>query len=133
MAILGIGVDLVHIPRIAAILARGKSERFACRILSKDEYLQWQSSGFPSQTQRAQFLAVRWSVKEAAFKAMYPVVRPSWKEVTYYGISNGGQKPYITYQPGVPVNAERIGKMHVSVSHDGDYVYSSVIVEEPVE
>ncbi|PPQ71784.1 hypothetical protein CVT26_007618 [Gymnopilus dilepis] len=132
MAILGIGVDLVHLPRIKALLARGRTERFASRILSKDEYLQWQSSDF-SPDQRARFLAVRWCVKEAAFKAMSPIVRPTWKEVTYLSLSHLRQKPLLQYQPALSADAARVGKLHVSVSHDGDYVFSSVIVEKPAE
>jgi holo-[acyl-carrier protein] synthase len=146
MAILGIGVDLVNIPRITALLSRRDSQRFASRILSPDELALWQSIPL---NRRVQFLAVRyvpsnftrfsthfiiyrWGVKEAAYKAMFPVVRPTWKDLTYHGakVADDGQwlKPSLTYRPpasSIPV----IGRIHVSVSHDGDYVYASVLVE----
>ncbi|KIK06762.1 hypothetical protein K443DRAFT_88550 [Laccaria amethystina LaAM-08-1] len=129
MAILGIGVDLVNIPRITALLSRRDSQRFASRILSPDELALWQSIPL---NRRVQFLAVRWGVKEAAYKAMFPVVRPTWKDLTYHGakVADDGQwlKPSLTYRPpasSIPV----IGRIHVSVSHDADYVYASVLVD----
>ncbi|KAF9482446.1 4'-phosphopantetheinyl transferase [Pholiota conissans] len=130
MPILGIGVDLVHIPRIAALLSRRTPQKFAAKILSPEEYSQWESIP-PSESRRAQFLAVRWSVKEAAYKAMYPIIRPTWKEITYTSFSSTGEKPFVKYHPTVPDVCSKIGRMHVSVSHDGDYVYSTVLVEEP--
>ncbi|PPQ79572.1 hypothetical protein CVT25_003454 [Psilocybe cyanescens] len=129
MTILGIGVDLVHVPRIASIMARSRTERFASRILSHYELAEWQSLGTTSIPHRVRFLAVRWSVKESTYKAMYPVIRPSWKEISYHGLSTQGQKPSISYHPFLPKNQGKIGRMHVSVSHDGDYVYSTVYIE----
>lgn len=60
---------------------------------------------------------------------MYPTVRASWKEISYRGLSTQGQKPVVSYHPFLAENREKIGKMHVSVSHDGDYVYSTVYIE----
>lgn len=57
---------------------------------------------------------------------MYPVVKVSWKEFTYE--KNSG-KPTLRYDPILDVNRHKIGRTHVSVSHDGDYVYSSVLIE----
>ena len=143
MPILGIGVDLVNIPRITALLSRRDPQRFASRILSPDELALWHSMPL---NRRVQFLAVRyvpsnftrfsthfstyrWGVKEAAYKAMFPVARPTWKDLTYHGAKVAdNRKPSLTYRPpasSIPV----IGQIHVSVSHDGDYVYASVLVE----
>ena len=56
MTILGIGVDIVHLPRIFNLLDR---HRFARRILSDTEILRW--NVLPNnKTKRAQFLAVRY-------------------------------------------------------------------------
>ena len=57
---------------------------------------------------------------------MYPIVKASWKEFTYEKISG---KPTLRYDPILHVNRDKIGRTHVSVSHDGDYVYSSVLIE----
>ena len=69
------------------------------------------------------YILDRWSVKEAAYKAMFPALRPTWKELTY---RNDGKnpKPQLLYQ-------STDVKIHASVSHDGDYVFTSVMVETP--
>ena len=145
MAILGIGVDVVHLPRILALLNRRCPDRFASRILSRTEYSQWQALQNSEAQNRVQFLAVRyqayhrykyflnliclfrrWSVKEASYKALYPVVKATWKEFTYEKISG---KPTLRYDPILLTNRHKVGRTHVSVSHDGDYVYSSVLIE----
>jgi holo-[acyl-carrier protein] synthase len=59
MPILGIGVDLVHVPRIAALLSRRIPEKFAAKILSQEEYSQWETIA-PSDERRIRFLAVRY-------------------------------------------------------------------------
>ena len=60
MTLLGIGVDLVHIPRIASLLSRRNPEKFAVKILSTQEYNQWVSLGSSEPSARLRFLAVRY-------------------------------------------------------------------------
>ena len=60
MAILGIGVDVVHLPRFLALLNRRHPDRFASRILSTTEYGKWQALQISDAWQDCvQFLAVR--------------------------------------------------------------------------
>ena len=60
MAILGIGVDVVHAPRIAALLSRRCPQRFAARMLSHEELAQWESLSTSDLLGRVRFLAVRY-------------------------------------------------------------------------
>ncbi|KAF7352848.1 4'-phosphopantetheinyl transferase [Mycena venus] len=120
MAILGIGVDVVHVPRIAALLKRYPC-RLASRILSPHEASESHLLADP------QFIAVRWAVKEAAYKALYPHHQPTWKDLTYHGLKNG-RKPALIYSPPHP-EGKNLGDIHVSVSHDGEYVFASVLVQ----
>jgi len=133
MAILGVGVDVVHIPRIAALLQR-RGPRLASRILSQEEYPQWESLPVSDVSRRVRFIAVRWGVKEAAYKAMYPAVRPSWKELAYRGVGEGvvRTKPTLVYHPIAFADKSKIGRIHLSVSHDGEYVFASVTIESPI-
>lgn len=64
---------------------------------------------------------------------MYPIVRPTWKEFTYCGLGQGqsGHKPTLLYRPHALVDLSKIGPTHISVSHDGDYIFVSVLVESP--
>ncbi|KAJ7276333.1 4'-phosphopantetheinyl transferase superfamily [Mycena haematopus] len=121
MSILGIGVDVVHIPRVAALLRR-YPQRLASRILSSDEASESHLLADPK------YIAVRWAVKEAAYKALYPHHRPTWKELIYYGLKNG-RKPALIYNPPRPEDSKNLGDIHVSVSHDGEYVFASVLVQ----
>ncbi|KAG2118816.1 4'-phosphopantetheinyl transferase superfamily [Suillus discolor] len=132
MPILGIGVDILHLPRLISLLSRRGSEAFATRILSSQELRTFQllveQHGKDETKGIAQFLGVRWAVKEAAYKALYPI-RPTWKEVTYLSFNGTtGVKPTLVYHP-VRNDVGPANKLHVSASHDGDYVYAQVIAE----
>lgn len=65
---------------------------------------------------------------------MYPVVQPVWKELSYHGLGEGPMrpKPVLEYHPLVLVNKNKIGSIHISVSHDGEYVFASVTIESPI-
>ena len=41
--ILGVGVDIVHLPRIAALISRRGSDKLAKRILSPTEYIEFRA------------------------------------------------------------------------------------------
>ena len=66
MSIFGIGTDIVQIARIQKIVSR-YGVAFAKRILSKEEYLQYQQL---SSNQCAHYLAKRFAGKEAVAKAL---------------------------------------------------------------
>ncbi|KAL0077132.1 4'-phosphopantetheinyl transferase [Phycomyces blakesleeanus] len=128
--ILGIGVDLLHLPRLASLVARRGSGGLAKRILSKNEHEMF-TRKFPTsecrdqvvQEQQLMFLAKRWCIKEAIYKALFPVQKLEWKQVT------------VTKLKGKPVvevdNAKAYGikGVHVSLSHDGDYVIAQILLE----
>lgn len=79
-------------------------------------------------------LMFSWGIKEAAYKAMYPIVRPTWKELTYHGLGEGpnGTKPALVYRPTAAAEISKIGRTHISVSHDGEYVFASVTIESSI-
>ncbi|KAF8195965.1 hypothetical protein K438DRAFT_1826808 [Mycena galopus ATCC 62051] len=100
--------------------------RLASRILSPHEASQTHLLADPK------YIAVRWAVKEAAYKALYPHHIPTWKELTYYGLANG-RKPALVYTPARPGDSKKLGDIQVSVSHDGEYVFASVLVQTAQE
>lgn len=66
---------------------------------------------------------------------MYPVVKPTWKEFTFLRIHDdvANLKPVLEYRPlkvdrGEPVD-NTVMKMHASVSHDGEYIFATVLAE----
>ncbi|KIY49025.1 4'-phosphopantetheinyl transferase, partial [Fistulina hepatica ATCC 64428] len=124
-AIIGIGVDVLHVPRLAAVYYR-HFHRFPSRILSKHELSVFE------RLQRLRFLGVRWAVKEAAYKALYPMFHATWKDLTYSSLQIGRMKPALSFVPRKNISVSKLGGLflHVSVSHDGAYVSANVIAEE---
>ena len=139
MGIIGIGIDIVHTPRIASLIARRTPAKLAARILSSSELREWETLSPPTSpatvpvttnsldvvtTERwFRFLTVRWAVKEAAYKALFPLHKPTWKALTVSKTLEDGGKPSLRFEGSAKV------KLHVSVSHDGDYTTANVLAE----
>ena len=66
---------------------------------------------------------VRWAAKEAVFKACYPTVMLTWKQVEVY---KAGPKPMMRL---LRPDLQNRFHLHLSISHDGDYVIGYVIAE----
>ncbi|CAO3640200.1 unnamed protein product [Cunninghamella blakesleeana] len=127
--ILGIGVDIVHIPRIKKLINRNGADPFARRILSAKEYEEYLEKFSKElnpiqQKQQVLFLGSRWCIKEAVYKALFPVYKLKWSEVTV--IKNEG-KPALLIKNDVELG---IKHSHVSLSHDGEYAIAQVLLEK---
>lgn len=59
MGILGIGVDIVHVPRILRLAEGRNGARFARRILSEKESSVWNALPSADHARRTRYLAVR--------------------------------------------------------------------------
>lgn len=94
-----IGCDIAKIDRFA-----NKSSRFINKVLTAKELVE-----FETKTNKAKYLASRWSAKESIFKAT------GIRNATVLNDENG--RPYILNQPN----------LHVTISHDGDYVFTVAI------
>ncbi|KAK7695631.1 hypothetical protein QCA50_000267 [Cerrena zonata] len=126
MGILGVGIDIVSLRRVLALVERRSASRLAHRILSPNEFSLWQSKTAKLSFDNERFLAVRWAVKEAAYKAMFPTYKPTWKELSYYSHNvSASQKPSLVFGGQGHTNIT----LHVSVSHDGDYIIAQVLAE----
>ncbi|KAF9189939.1 hypothetical protein BGZ51_009151 [Haplosporangium sp. Z 767] len=129
MPILGIGVDILHLPRIRQVLLR-HPKRLLTRILTKteqDEFrvLQEGTDGDIDHDNLIRYLGTRWTLKEASYKALYPHHKMTWQDVTV--VKDNG-KPVLW----IPEKARfGIGNTHSSVSHDGEYLIGQVLLESP--
>lgn len=123
--IVGIGVDLVTVSRIAIVDARF-SGRFEDRILSDQE-----KTEITSAPDRTRFLAKRFAVKEATVKAL------GTGERTGILLSNIGLDHDELGKPELRISgaaAERcaalgVSRHHVSLSDEGDLVTAFVVLE----
>ncbi|KAI7854398.1 4'-phosphopantetheinyl transferase superfamily [Circinella umbellata] len=124
--ILGIGVDIVHLPRITSLVTRRGRLPLAKRILSLKEWDEF-NQRFPNEhlviDQQVKYLGSRWCIKEAVYKALYPIHKLEWKQVT---VEKDQGKPILHVHNG---KAYGIKRSHVSLSHDGEYAISQVVLE----
>ena len=118
----GIGTDLVHIPRIEALLLR-HGMKFARRILADSEFAEFQQS-----TKPAEFLAKRFAAKEATAKALGTGFRNglSLKHIAVGHDELG--RPTLNY---FGVGAELVERFaieysHLSLSDERDYALAFV-------
>lgn len=82
----------------------------------------------------------RWAAKEAAYKALYPAYRATWKELQ---LIKEGPKPTLVFKPKEPTRADEgalIGALApaspppsllLSLSHDADLLIAYVIAQKP--
>ncbi|TPX31434.1 holo-[acyl-carrier-protein] synthase [Synchytrium microbalum] len=150
MAILGVGTDILYMPRMISLLRRHAPYRLASHILSKSERESFITL-FPTfdnqrllspnwtwvstentikldkdESNVVRWLSLRWVAKEAIFKAVYPHKRLAWDEVTITKIMG---KPQVEFSASV-VSELAIKNTHLSISHDGDYIIGVVTVEQ---
>ena len=126
MAIIGIGLDIVPISRIAQILER-YGERFTQRIFHPCEI------DFSHRRKKdVEFLAGCFAAKEAALKALgdFPGRGIAWSEIYITHESSG--KPILHVEGNARELMEEKGARtaHVTITHDGDQAIAQVILEE---
>ncbi|HXK95313.1 MAG: holo-ACP synthase [Candidatus Omnitrophica bacterium] len=125
MAIVGIGVDIARISRIAQSIDR-YGDRFLRRVYHPSEI------AF-SQTRRngMEFLAACFAVKEAALKALsdFPGRGIAWSDIYISHAPTG--KPILHLEGRALVLAKEKGVRlyHVTLSHDGDMAVAQVVLE----
>ncbi|KAJ2487381.1 hypothetical protein IWW37_005277 [Coemansia sp. RSA 2050] len=124
--IVGIGVDILCVSRIEAIVRRGSrfTGRFARRILSDREISYFGSTvSLQDEAAQAKYLATRWCLKEAVYKAAYPYQILRWSDVT---VIKTGPKPTMDVRWGPRLES---AQAHISLSHDGGMLAGAVVVE----
>ena len=128
--IYGIGTDICDVRRIRASLDR-HGERFAHKILSDAELLQWRARSARWPERGVRFLATRFSAKEAFSKAIGLGMRMpmSWRLCEVGKLPSG--KPTIVLHGGLKDWFEaRSLTAHVSVTDETDYAASFCVVEK---
>ncbi|KAJ2381450.1 hypothetical protein GGI05_005981 [Coemansia sp. RSA 2603] len=121
--ILGVGIDILSLARIHAVVSRGPkyTQRFARRVLSTPERLRFAS--ITSAAAQADFLAARWCLKEATYKAAFPHQSLRWHDIS---VTTDGRKPHV-HVHWLPELAHLA--VHASLSHDAGLVASYVVIE----
>ncbi|MBP2845308.1 holo-ACP synthase [Dickeya oryzae] len=125
MAILGLGTDIVEITRIEAIVGRS-GDRLARRVLSPQEWIQYQSHSQP-----VRFLAKRFAVKEAAAKALGTGIRDGLAFAQFEVVNDALGKPCLRFLACAAELAQALGvqHVHVSLADERHYACATVIIE----
>ena len=120
--IVGIGIDIVEIDRMAAALQR---EAFIKRVFSEEEQNYCEGRG----GQRAASYAARFAAKEAAVKALGTGFSGGcWKDVSVTQDGNG--QPYLRLQGHYASVARVRGvtRMYLSLTHAREYAAAQVVM-----
>lgn len=111
----GIGTDIIEIKRIEQLKQR---ERFVHKLLSEEELELYQS--FKHMKRQNEFLAGRWAVKEALYKALGTYCNgKSYQEFSVINDEIG--KPFLL--------TPQLEGLHISISHCEHYAVAFVIWE----
>lgn len=115
--IYGHGIDLQEISAIRE--AYQKKESFATKVLTVEEYANFKAL---PEGKAHSYLAGRWAAKEAFAKALGTgFVNLTFKDIEI--LTNEKGAPVVTKSPYA-------GRVHVSITHSGNFVQASVILEE---
>jgi phosphopantetheine--protein transferase-like protein len=124
--VLGIGIDLVEIKELKR-LVEDVGEAFVVKTFTERERKASEKAKNPSE-----YLASRFAVKEAVFKALAPLTEEKtfdFRKVET--LCNEDGSPYIHLTPALKKMAEEAGvkNLLVSLTHEGDYAGAFVIAE----
>ncbi len=124
--IIGIGTDLVHVPRLSRIVERW-GERFLNRIFCEEEIAYCFRYKYPSHS-----FASRFAAKEACSKALGTGMSRgvTWRQMCVLNRQAG--QPVLRLSGVAMQRAAELGgrRWHLSLTHDHEYAHAVVILED---
>jgi holo-[acyl-carrier protein] synthase len=125
MAILGTGIDIVEVLRIAQMIEK-HGELFITRVYT-DHEIEYCSA----RKAATQHYAGRWAAKEAVLKALGTGWRRgiSWRDIEIRNDAKGA--PTVQLRGGARdvMTAAHIAKLHVTISHCRNFAVAYVVAE----
>jgi holo-[acyl-carrier protein] synthase len=123
--IVGFGMDIVEIARIARILAGppGRAERFLARVFTPAE-----RAYCDARHDRAGRYAARFAAKEAAVKALGAPPGVRWTELE---VVRAEGAPTLALTGAAADAGRRLGlsRVHVTITHDAGVAAAAVLLE----
>lgn len=121
--IVGYGLDVVEVARLAKLLDGPLGQRFRARVFTEAE--RRYCEGHPAA--RAVHYAGRFAAKEALVKALGAPEGVGWQDME---VVSGGPPRITTRGRCAEVIAQRgVQSVHLSLSHDGGIAIAGVILE----
>jgi holo-[acyl-carrier protein] synthase len=125
MSVIGVGIDLVSVPRVQRLLER-HGTRVLERLLTESERTYCLTKVHPAQN-----VAARIAAKEAAFKALaldQDALRIGWTELEVARDADG--RPRLTLHGRAAAAADRLGVKgsSLSLTHEREHAAAVVIL-----
>lgn len=121
--IVGIGLDLAEIPRIAALVERW-GERFTRKVFTERERAFAEARAFP-----ARHYAGRFAAKEATLKALSVPRGLSWQEMEVVGGGDAAPQLLLSGRAREAAEEQGIARLHLTITHTGEVAAAVVIAE----
>jgi holo-[acyl-carrier protein] synthase len=121
--IIGMGMDLCGIERMAGLVARNEG-RFEARVFTEAERAYCRARGQP-----AQHFAARFAAKEALLKALGAPDGLSWHELEVFHTPEG--RPALRLRGAARRAARKLGvqRLHLTLTHSEGMAVATVIAE----
>lgn len=126
MAILGMGIDIVEMSRVAKLFEK-YPQKFPERILTDSELIE-----LKQQSEPVLFLAKRFAAKEAASKALGTGFSKgvSFQDFEVQHDTNGRPELLIEGAASQMILDLGVHRIHVSISDEKNYAIANVIIEK---
>lgn len=129
MAVVGIGIDIVEVDRVAKVIDR-HGDRFLNRVFTAREI-----SYCRSRHRRNEHFAARWAAKEAALKALRLAFEGtvSWRDMEV--VSGEMGEPCLRLRGAAAHLAKKqgIARLHLTMSHVSSLAVACVVAEDDEE
>jgi holo-[acyl-carrier protein] synthase len=123
MAVVGLGMDLCSVERIARVLAGRNGARFRDRVYTPGEVATCEG-----RSDAATAYAARFAAKEALVKALGAPPGVRWRDMEVVKASNGAPTFALTGVAGREVLARR-ARVLLALTHDGGVAAATVVLD----
>eukprot|EP01118_Nematostelium_gracile_P000714 TRINITY_DN1073_c0_g1_i3.p1 TRINITY_DN1073_c0_g1~~TRINITY_DN1073_c0_g1_i3.p1 ORF type:complete len:130 (+),score=36.76 TRINITY_DN1073_c0_g1_i3:162-551(+) len=129
MRIVGVGNDIIRIPRIEGVISRHE-DKFLRRAFHPVEINHFKGL---ERKRGVEYLASRWAVKESLYKAIGGVKRLPFDQVWLE--KDGFGKPILqTCDEAKQILKElRVSKAWVAITHESEFAFANIILESEDE
>ena len=122
--IVGIGMDVVEVGRIARLLGAATADRFVARCFTAGE-----QAYCDAHVDRATRYAARFAAKEAVMKALGAPVGLRWTDIEVERGEGGAPQVRLHGAAEGAARQRRVGAIHLTLSHDGGVAAATVVLE----
>jgi holo-[acyl-carrier protein] synthase len=122
--ILGIGIDIIRVSRIASIVRSSRYSRFTARVLHPTQELPILQSFNNDLGKASQYLASTWAAKESLYKSLDEDAQKACYFNQWYRCAEQGKR--IIKNDKYPQSEQFL----LSISHDGDLTTAFVVRQQ---